>query len=153
MKSLKSKPNDKKDQCLLLVSIFICKPTATSATGVTVFPILKKEFCNASGNSSENSVQQSAIVKAINGGNFTIFNTISEVLKLPLEKLAATKIPKVVTTTNEPGWSTMIAVFNPSAPYKASIIGNPTKEVLLNPPVKIKQPINFFDHLKYVPKV
>lgn len=59
-------------------------------------------------------------------------------LKLPLEKLAATNIPKVVTTTKEPGWSTMIAVFSPSAPYKASMMGNPTNEVLLNPPVKIK---------------
>ena len=69
-------------------------------------------------------------------------------LKLPLENLLQLKFLKVVTTTNEPGWSTMIAVFNPSAPYKASMMGNPTKEVLLNPPVKIKQPINFFDHLK-----
>ena len=94
-------------------------------------------------------MQQSAIVKAIKGGNFTIFSKISEVLKLPLEKLAATNIPKVVTTTNEPGWSTMIAVFNPSAPYKASMMGNPTKEVLLNPPVNIKQPINFFAHTSY----
>ena len=53
MKSLKSKPNDKKDQCLLLVSIFNCNPTATKATGVTVFPILKKVFCNASCDSIE----------------------------------------------------------------------------------------------------
>ena len=67
---MKSKPRVRKRQCLLRVSIFNCKPTATKATGVTVFPIRKNEFCNASGNSNENSVQQSAIVKAIKGGNF-----------------------------------------------------------------------------------
>ena len=103
MNSLKNKPKAKNDQCLLLVSIFNCNPTATKATGVTVFPIFKKELCNEFGKSNDKIVHKIAMEKAIKGGNLRIFIRISEVFKLPLEKLAATKIPNVVTTTNEPG--------------------------------------------------
>jgi hypothetical protein len=44
--------------------------------------------------------------------------------------MVATKIPKVDSTTKEPGWSTKMAVFKPSSPYSASIIENQKKYFL-----------------------
>ena len=88
------------------------------------------------------------IKKKINGGNDIIFFPTVFKSVVFLEYIVATQTATVVSTTKLPGWSTTIAVFNPSSLKKASTIGNPTKAVFPKPEVKIKHPVKLSDHPK-----
>src|SRR5690606_13714092 len=82
-----------------------------------------------------------AITKKKNGGKVKILLVMSRCLLFLLLSMEPTLLAKLLTRTNDPGWSISTAIFNPSAPYNASIMGIPIKEVFAKPAVMMRQPI------------
>lgn len=116
MSSLKAKPAISSFFSSSLKAKFSCIPTETSASGLSS-EAKKDSGCNiSSGSFIFNESKMSATKNAQNGGNESTFFNINCQLVFPDEKSAAEKIPSVLNTKNEPGWSVIIAMLKPSLP-------------------------------------
>jgi len=60
-------------------------------------------------------------------------------------------VPNVASMTKLPAWSISTPTFSPSSPNKAIKTGNPTKEVLHKPAVRINAPTVDESSLKILP--